>query len=144
VRTTKHNWEKMVRSLANSTAIYHYPQEDAWTFIIPSTQEELKNDIRDFCLGREPKFELVYEEYSESPILQFDLETDLKRHKVEELFPAPIGESFKGLENFFRAVRVKSPWKGIGIRFDIRFLDESSHSDWNTGKWLVEKGGRIY
>lgn len=136
-------WDTFIHNLALTTTLYRYPTGDDWPFILPATPTEYRDDIHDFVLGREPKFELVYDRYSLLPTFQFDIETDLTQLEVESLFPNPLGESFSGLENVFRAVYIESPWDTIRIRFDIRFKDEGKDNDWLTGKWLVEEGGRI-
>jgi hypothetical protein len=138
-------WRDLLHTIAKTTTIYNYPTGEEWPFILPSTTEEFQSDIKDFCIGREPKFELVYDKYTSLIVFQFDIETDLKREEVEKMFPDPIGISFSGLEDFFRAVYVSSPWNGIQMRFDIRLLDNGSidNNNWKTGKWLVEEGKRI-
>lgn len=143
IKLSKAEWEEFIRKLAKTTALYRYPTGEDWPFVLPSTQIEYETSIRDFVLGREPKFELVYDHYTSLPTFQFDIETDLTKQEVEKLFPAPIGVSFSGLEEFFRAVYVSSPWETIQIRFDVRFKDDNKDNNWVTGKWLVEEGGRI-
>lgn len=142
-KLTVSEWDRLIHNIARITAIYNYPTGEKWPFILPSTESEFESDISKFHLGREPKFELVYDELNKLPTFQFDIETDLTQIEVEQLFPAPIGESFNGLETYFRVVYVISPYSNIIIRFDIRFKNYEVEDDWNTGKWLVKEGKRI-
>ncbi len=140
---TKGKWDLLIKTIAKITAMYNYPTGEDWPFILPSTKEEYESDIANFQIGREPKFELVYDQYGRIPTIQFDIGTDLTQKEVEGLFPDPIGQSFKGLEAFFRAVYVFSPYANLSIRFDIRFNGKNMEDEWSTGKWLVEEGKRI-
>lgn len=142
-RMTRAAWEHMLHIIAQMTTIYHYPSGEPWPFIIPATQSEFENGIENFMMSREPKFELVYDEYVSIPTFQFDIKTDFTRTEVERLFPDPIGVSFNGLEDFFRAVYVASPWPGMQMRFDVSFRSDDPSSDWSTGRWLVQEGGRV-
>lgn len=108
------------------------------------TGSELLGDIDYFVVvGREPRFELVYDQSGWEPEWQFALRTDLTRAQLEELFPEPEGITFPGLEEFFRVVRVDHTWPSLGIRFDLYYRIENGPSEWETGKWLVIEGGRI-
>lgn len=139
---SKETWEQFIHDLAQQTNLYKYPTTDIWPFILPASQEEHDADIALFPVGREPKFELVYDTYSPVPTIQIDIETDLTRPQVEQLFPAPYGVSFPDLADFFRTVYIHHEWLGLAIRFDIRFKSDQP-GDWETGKWLVKDGGRI-
>jgi hypothetical protein len=136
-------WERLVGDIAKQSNLYKYPTGEDWPFILPATLAEHEADITQFPVGREPKFELVYDTYSPVPTIQIDIETDLTRVEVEELFPEPYGVSFPELADYFRTVYVQHPWPGLAIRFDIRFKNDEPDGDWETGKWLVTKGGRI-
>lgn len=136
-------WASFIQKLASKTNLYKYPTTDVWPFILPATKKEYENVITNFLKGREPKFELVYDIYSPVPTIQIDIETDLSRSNVEQLFPSPYGISFPDLAKFFRTVYIHHEWPGLAIRFDIRFKSNQSDSDWETGKWLVTDGGRI-
>ena len=136
-------WKQFMHKIAQQTNLYKYPTTDSWPFILPATQEENETDITQFPAGREPKFELVYDTYSPVPTIQIDIETDLRRSQVEQLFPMPYGTSFPDLADFFRTVYVHHEWLGLAIRFDIRFKSDQPDDDWETGKWLVNDGGRI-
>lgn len=140
---SQEEWQKFIRSVAEQTNLYKYPTTDTWLFVVPATEEEHAADITHFPLGRKPRFELVYDGYSSIPTIQIDIETDLTRKEVEELFPDPYGVSFPELEDFFRTVYVRHEWPGLLIRFDLRFKTDQP-GDWETGKWLVQEGGRVY
>lgn len=135
-------WEQFVGDVAKQANLYKYPTGEDWPFILPATSAEHEADITKFPIGREPKFELVYDTYSPVPTIQIDIETDLTRPQVEELFPEPYGVSFPELADYFRTVYVHHDWLGLAIRFDIRFKNEEPDGDWETGKWLVIEGGR--
>jgi hypothetical protein len=136
-------WDDLVQQCATYTALYRYPDED-WPFILPATEEEFMGDIHHFVVGREPKFELVYDTWTPDPVLQFSLGTDLSRTEIEARFPAPEGIAIPGLEDIFRTVYVTHPWFRLIIRFDFNYQGEDAVSDWGTGEWLVAHGGRIH
>jgi hypothetical protein len=136
-------WKQFIHDVAKDTNLYKYPTGEDWPFILPATQTEHETEITDFVVGREPKFELVYDAYSSAPTIQIDIETDLTRPQVERLFPDPYGVSFPELADYFRTVYVHHDWRGLDIRFDIRFKNDEPNGDWETGKWLVTEGGRI-
>lgn len=137
------NWERFVSQLANNCNLYRYPTGDDWPFILPATNEEFAHGIKAFPIGREPKFELVYDTFSPVPTIQIDIETDLLRSDIEQLFPDPYGTSFPDLADYFRTVYVDHEWPGLAIRFDLRFRNDNPSGDWETGKWLVKAGGRL-
>src|SRR3989344_7206099 len=139
----RNEWSQLIKNLSRECNIYNYPTGEDWPFVLPSTEEKFKNDITDFHMVRKPKFELVYDQYLSIPTIQFDIETDLIRKKVEELLPNPYGISFPDLADFFRTVYIYHPWGGLAIRFDIGFKNNDQKSDWETGEWLVKDGGRI-
>lgn len=139
----KEQWESFAKRVAAQSNLYNYFLPDKpWLFILPATKAEFDTDISEFPAGREPKCELVYDEYATIPAIQIDIETDLTREEVEVLFPDPYGISFEGLADYFRAVYVRREWDGLDIRFDIRFKSDKP-GPWETGEWLVEDGGRI-
>lgn len=140
---SRNAWEQFIGRVAKQTNLYKYPTGEDWPFILPATQEEHKADITKFPVGREPKFELVYDTYSPVPTIQIDIETDLTRPQVEALFPEPYGISFPDLADYFRTVYVHHDWLGLAIRFDVRFKNDEPDGDWETGKWLVTEGGRL-
>lgn len=136
-------WKQFIHHVAKDANLYKYPTGEDWPFILPASPAEHEAEITDFVVGREPKFELVYDTYSLVPTIQIDIETDLTRPQVEELFPEPYGVSFPELADYFRTVYVHHDWRGLDIRFDIRFKNGEPDGDWETGKWLVAVGGRI-
>lgn len=136
-------WEQFINKLASSSTLYRYPTGQDWPFILPATEAEHASDIKEFPVGREPKFELVYDTFSPVPTIQIDIETDLLRTEIEQLFPEPYGISFPDLADYFRTVYIDHGWSGLAIRFDIRFKNDNPSGNWETGKWLVEDGGRI-
>jgi hypothetical protein len=136
------DWADLVRTLAAAATMYRYPTGEQWPFILPSTEEEHVTDIRDFVVGREPRFELVHDPWSPGTTWQFALRTTLTRTDLESLFPAPVGIALPGLEEVFRTVYVQSPWPDLEIRLDLCFPVDGP-SDWETGRWLVTEGGRI-
>jgi hypothetical protein len=133
-------WDALLRQYAASAALYRYPGED-WPFLIPSTEQEFEDDIRHFVLGREPKFELVYDSWTSEPVFQFSLGTDLPRAEVEARFPEGVG--LPGLDDIFWSVYIAHPWPQLIIRFDLYYQGDGSVSDWDTGEWLITNGGRI-
>lgn len=136
-------WAALVRKVASGAAMYRYPTGEPWPFVLPATSAELETGIRDFVVGREPRFELVHDPRAAYPTWQFALWTTLTRSELEVMFPAPYGIAFPGLEDVFRAVYVRHPWRGLAVRCDLCFAVEDGPSSWETGEWLVSAGGRI-
>lgn len=139
----REEWERFIDKLTSNSNLYRYPTGEDWPFILPATKTEHANDIKEFPAGREPKFELVYDTFSPVPTIQIDIETDLLRTEIERLFPEPYGISFPDLADYFRTVYIDHEWPGLAIRFDLRFKNDNPSGNWETGKWLVEDGGRI-
>lgn len=140
---TRPAWNDLITALASSAALYRYPTGEAWPFVVPTSEAEFERDITDFVAGREPKFELVYDQWSPVPVLQWSIETDLVRSELEQLFPDPYGEAFPDLGDIFRTVYVAHPWPGLRIRFDLNYRSNGTPSVWDTSEWLVTEGGRI-
>ncbi|MDI1460711.1 GNAT family N-acetyltransferase [Catellatospora sp. KI3] len=143
VGTTPAQWEQVVGTVAATTAMYRYPTGEQWPFVLPASAHEFGTGIGDFPVGREPRFELVYEQRLTQTSWQFALYTDLARAELELLFPEPEGLTFPGLADIFRVVPIRHPWPDLGIRFDLLYRGEDGPSDWETGQWLVTEGGRI-
>ncbi|MET7967024.1 hypothetical protein [Micromonospora sp. NPDC005305] len=142
--TSSEAWRGLVRALAATSTMYRYPTGEEWPFVLPSTPAELRADIRNFVVGREPRFELVHDAWHDRTEWQFALWTDLTRAELAELFPEPEGLTFPGLDDIFRVVPVHHPWwPELGIRFDLCYRVVGGPSDWETGEWLVTAGGRI-
>jgi hypothetical protein len=135
-------WADIVAAIAEVSTLYRYPTGEPWLFVLPSTQSEHADDIRDFPDGREPRFEVVHDEWLDGLLWQFALHTDLSREELEAMFPEPAGVAFPGLGEVFRAVTVRSPWPGMQLRLDL-YYHRGLRSDWETGEWLVAEGGRI-
>jgi hypothetical protein len=142
--TSPEQWRNLVSEIASASTMYRYPDGEEWPFVLPSTTDELVGDIRSFLVGREPRFELVYDQGQMRTEWQFALWTDLTRTEVETMFPEPEGIMPIGLEEIFRVVRIRHPWPNLGIRFDLCYRIEDSPSVWETGEWLVTEGGRIH
>lgn len=142
--TSPEQWQGLVGALASASTMYRYPTGEEWPFVLPSTSDELLGGIRDFVVGREPRFELVYDHGLTQTEWQFALWTDLTRTELELLFPEPEGLTFPGLEEIFRVVPILHPWPGLRVRFDLCYRIDDRPSDWETGEWLVTEGGRIH
>jgi hypothetical protein len=134
-------WDSLLQALARCSALYRYPDGDPWPFIIPTTDDEYRDDIRNFPVGRLPKFEFVHDSRATLPVLQFSLGTDLSRQELETRLPDPYGVAFPDLGHLFRTVYVDHPWPGLVIRLDLSYAGPIT--DWDTGEWLVTAGGRI-
>jgi hypothetical protein len=134
----KNDYLKFRTELAKRSNLYSYPTGEEWPFLIPATEQEFKDGIRDESVQRNPKFELVFSDYHPEPLIQFDVETRLSRKKLEELFPKPFGIAFEGLEEMFRAVFVKTEWNGVILRFDLGFRKEKK----DFGYWIIKNGKR--
>ncbi|RKE23000.1 hypothetical protein [Streptomyces sp. TLI_171] len=141
--TSPEQWRDLTTALASTSTMYRYPTGEDWPFVLPSASDEFLSGISDFVVGREPRFELVYDQWVTRTQWQFALWTDLTRAELEQMFPEPEGMTFPDLEEVFRVVPVVSPWPGLGIRFDLCYRIENGPSDWETGEWLVAEGGRI-
>jgi hypothetical protein len=141
--TSPEQWQELVGGIAATATMYRYPTGEQWPFVLPSSPDEFHDDIHDFVIGREPRFELVYDEWARRTEWQFALWTDLTRAELETLFPDPEGITFPELEDIFRVVKIRHPWPELGIRFDLCYRLEDSASGWETGEWLVTDGGRI-
>lgn len=140
---TQGEWNKVVKDISTQCTLYNYPTGEPWLFILPATNSEFKTDISEFISGRDPKFELVYDTFSSAPTIQIDIETDLERVEIERLFPEPYAVSWPNLAAYFRTVFIYHEWDNLIIRFDLRYKNSNQDDEWNTGKWLVEDGGRI-
>lgn len=137
-------WDEFMTKISMVSNLYKYPGED-WPFIIPADESEYETDITHFSVKRTPKFEFVYDSYTQKPLFQFALETDLTREEIERIFPDPIAFAIPGLEEIFRSIVIRSPWDDeMGFRFDLYYKPVNNQlSDWATGEWLVKNGGRI-
>lgn len=133
-------WDDLLQELASISNLYEYPTGEPWPFLLPTTREEKEKEITDFKKLREPRIEFVYDQYTEFVAMHFDIETDLSKEEVEELFPNEEGVYFENLENSFKAIYLAyNPF--MDIRIDVRF--KCVHDDFESGKWFVLKGKKI-
>lgn len=130
-----------INELGSFCNLHHYPTGEDWDFIIPSSQVEWMHGITDFQTGRDPKWEFVYDTYTQIPVLQLCIETKYTKKRLCQLLPEPQGISYPGLP--FRIVYLQTPWKNISIRFDFKARSTNPENSWNTGEWLVRRGKRI-
>lgn len=135
---SKKEWNDLLKYFSSISNIYNYPTGEPWPFLIPVTEDENKNDITNFKILRDPKFELVYDEYTNIITIHIDMETDLSKSEVEKLFPKNQGVYFDGCD--YKAIYLNYI-KDIDIRLDIRY--KRIHGDWESGEWLVCDGKRI-
>lgn len=133
-------WNNLLSYLSKESNLYTYPTEDPWPFLLPATEEENNSEISNFSIIREPRLDIVLDDYTDKIAIQIDIETDMTKNEVEELFPGDNGVYFDKLENVFKSVYVDYD-EMFDIRIDIRFKAE--HDDFETGKWFVEEGKRI-
>lgn len=126
--------------IADNCYLVKYPTGEEWPFIIPCTDEEYRNGITNFEDNRNPKFEFVYSDYHEVPVIQFDVQCALSKEEVFRLLPEPYGVSLEGLEDFIRTVFILTDISGLILRFDIRF---GKHSGKDFYPWMIKEGGRI-
>lgn len=133
-KVDKSSWTEFMLKLSTVTNLYNYPGEE-WPFIIPADEAEYLTDITNFTIKRTPKFEIVYDVYTDKPILQFALETDMSRDEMERAFPVPIGFAIPGLDEIFRSVFIASPWDDeVAFRFDLYYTSNTAKlNDWETG-----------
>ena len=136
-------WATLLGTLAGGAALYAYPGGEPWPFILPTSGEEFAAEIATFAPGRTPKFELVHDAWTATPIIQIALGTGHSRGDLEALLPAPHGIAFPGLGEVFRTVYASAPWAGVRLRLDFYYTGEGDEDDWGTGRWLVEAGGRL-
>lgn len=137
---SKEEWNSLLKYLSSVSNLYEYPTGELWPFLIPASTYENINEITDFTILREPRLELVYDEYADKITLQIDIETDLSKDEVEKLFPKDTGVYFENLENVFKAIYLDYD-EYIDIRLDVRFKAENGN--FKSGKWFVTEGKRI-
>jgi len=137
---SKKDWNDLLKYLSSVSNLYNYPTGEPWPFLLPSTIEENLNEISNFTILREPRFEIVYDNYTNVVTIQIDVETDLSKFEVETLFPKNQGIYFSSLEDTFKTVYLDYT-DSINIRLDIRF--QRLHSDFESGEWFVSQGKRI-
>jgi hypothetical protein len=133
-------WQDLQASLGRVSNLYAYPTGQEWPFIVPGTDAEFADEIRQFDAPRTPKFELTYG-FVDEPLLQVHIDTTLPRAIVEAILP----EGFKlgGVVESFRSVFIAHPWANLKIRCDLTFNPEGVLDSWDSGEWLVTEGRRI-
>lgn len=137
----KSEWDSLLKYFSCNGNMYNYPSGEPWPFLLPVTEHENKNDITNFEILRDPKFELVYDEYTNNIAIHIDIETDLSRIEIEELFPKDYGVYFDGCD--YKAVYLDYR-EDFDIRIDIRCnYNTTTYGDWENGEWLVCEGKRI-
>ena len=104
-----------------------------------------RTDITNFSVKRTPKFELVHDKYTKSPIFQFALETDLSRMESGGVSLTRSASRSQGwtrfLDHYSFVIPGKRRWPSGSIYTINRQARELS--DWETGEWLVVNGGRM-
>lgn len=133
-------WQELLKYFSSVSNVYAYPTGEPWPFLIPATQQENESEITNFEILREPRFELVYDKFTDVVAIQIDVETDLSKSEVEALFPKNEGIYFKHLENFFKSIYLDYN-ENVDIRLDVRF--QTVHDDFESGEWFVKDGKRM-
>ncbi|HSV85564.1 MAG TPA: hypothetical protein VLH85_03250 [Levilinea sp.] len=139
---SQEEWQTLLRDISTVADVYQYPTGEEWYFLLPATPDEAGGGISHFPTGRAPKFELVYDQFAQAPVVQFQIETMLSRAEVEERLPEPYGISFPDLGDIFRTVYVEHPWSGLRIRFDMSFV-RPGNDGLSLDEWLVKEGRRL-
>jgi len=137
---TEAEWNDLLKRLAGVCNVYNYPSGEPWPFVLPATQAEHKAEITDFTLLREPKFEIVYDDFTNMVAIHIDMQTDMTKQQTEKLFPSNKGVYFSTLNDIFKSIYLDY-CDSIDIRLDLRFT--RPQGDFESGKWLVREGGRI-
>ena len=83
-------------------------------------------------------FEFVYDKYTDIAGIQIDIETDLSKNEIENLFPKDQGVYYDGCT--FKAIYLDYS-ENLDIRLDVRY--KSTYGNWESGEWLVCEGKRI-
>jgi hypothetical protein len=136
-------WQTLLRNISTVADVYQYPGGEDGYFLLPTTSDEAGGGITQFTTGRAPKFELVYDDHAQVPVVQFQIDIGLTRAEVEERLPEPYGVSFPDLGDIFRTVYVEHPWPDLLIRFDFTFNRPDGGDEWASGEWLVRAGRRL-
>jgi hypothetical protein len=99
-----------------------YPTGEDWDFIIPATQKEIATRELDYRVIRRPKFEIVFLNYSSTPIVQFDVSVKESFEEIRKIFPE--GYPDNSLKNAW--IYVENPY-GIEICFVV---GHRGNADW--------------
>lgn len=137
---SKDEWNSLIKNLSFKCNLYSYPTGEPWPFILPSNIEEHEGEIENFNLVREPRFELVYDDYTDKNTIQIDLGVDMTKEEVEKLFPGDDGIYVVGLENILKCIYVDFGFT-YDFRLDIRY--KSNRDIFSTGEWFVKEGKRV-
>jgi hypothetical protein len=133
--------QKLHDRINGDAALYEYPEgfhgynkdTNLWYFFIGHPRYTNSPDMP------AAKFELVHDGQSLMSLVQFDVQVNLSKEKVQEKFPE--GFFIDGLENEFLSVIVSTPWDNMRrMRLDIRFADEP---DWSNGKFFETKASEV-
>ena len=131
-------YKNLLHYFSFKSNVYSYPTGEPWPFLLPVTEYEHKNEITNFKILREPRFEFIYDKYTNIIGIQIDIETDLSKNEIENLFPKEQGVYYEGCP--FKAIYLDYD-KNLDIRLDVRY--QSTYSDWESGEWLVCKAKRM-
>ena len=131
-------YKNLLNYLSFNGNVYSYPTGEPWPFLLPTTKYEHENEISNFKILREPRFEFVYDKYTNIVGIQIDIETDLSQDEIEDLFPKDQGVYYDGCT--FKSIYLDYS-ENLDIRLDVRY--KSNYGDWESGKWLVYEGKRI-
>ena len=131
-------YQNLLDYFSSNGNMYSYPTGEPWPFLLPVTEYEHENEITNFKILREPRFEFVYDKYTNTVGIQIDIETDLSKNEIEDLFPKDQGVYYKGCT--FKAIYLDYG-ADLDIRLDVRY--KSTYGDWESGEWLVCEGKRM-
>ena len=131
-------YQNLLDYFSSNGNMYSYPTGEPWPFLLPVTEYEHENEITNFKILREPRFEFVYDKYTNTVGIQIDIETDLSKNEIEDLFPKDQGVYYKGCT--FKAIYLDYG-EDLDIRLDVRY--KSTYGDWESGEWLVCEGKRM-
>ena len=131
-------YQNLLDYFSSNGNMYSYPTGEPWPFLLPATEHEHENEITNFKILREPRFEFVYDKYTNTVGIQIDIETDLSKNEIEDLFPKDQGVYYKGCT--FKAIYLDYS-ENLDIRLDVRY--KSTYGDWESGEWLVCEGNRM-
>lgn len=131
-------YKNLLDYLSSNGNVYSYPTRKPWPFLLPATEYEHKNEITNFKILREPRFEFVYDKSTNVVCIQIDIETDLSKNEIEDLFPKEQGVYYDGCT--FKSIYLDYSDE-LDIRLDVRY--KSTFGDWESGEWLVCEGKRM-
>lgn len=131
-------YKNLLDYFSSNGNVYSYPTGKPWPFLLPVTEYEHKNEITNFKILREPRFEFVYDKFTNVVGIQIDIETDLSKNEIEDLFPKEQGVYYDGCT--FKSIYLDYSDE-LDIRLDVRY--KSTFGDWESGEWLVCEGKRM-